>query len=230
MPSKDNQNLFNNLHPENKNKTKQNSIWSETHRGSYWCVPGRHTTTEKGHGTEACRAPGIITPNKEQRTLLDFSFSPRGVVFVFCCCFFFLICWETRVNLCYIWVLRCSKKHFYCPLGSDSVPKKWEDMVPVPKELEVQPRRWMGNQRHTFGVKKSEGGGGLCSSLWKIRECFLEEVMCKSGTDPSSLCGHWKVKTSAQRLRSMIRYCLAINLLWSWESSFILYLQSIWSR
>ena len=62
---------------------------------------------------------------------------------------------------------RMFKKHLLSTLGQTLCPRNGEDIVPVPKELEVQPRRWMGNQRHTFGVKRVKVGRGCAAHFGK---------------------------------------------------------------
>ena len=143
--------------------------------------------------TGACRLPGITTPNKEQRTHLDFSFSPPWSVFFF---FFNLLRKQESTFVTF----ESSVVHF----GPDPVPRKWRGHVPVSKELEVQPGKQMCNQSHTSGVKRVKVGR-VCCSVWEIRECFLEEMMYKLDLflPPWPLEG----KTSAKRgLRPMIRY------------------------
>lgn len=132
-----------------KKKKKQASEVKHT-RGSYWCVPGRHTTTEKGHVGLRLAEPQESSHPTRNKELTWISHSlPGGVVFFF----FFLICWETRVNPCYIWVLRCSR-NIYCPLWVRLCAQEME------RTLSPSPR----------SSKSSQGGGWVIKDIrlvWK---------------------------------------------------------------
>lgn len=137
-------------------------------RGSYWCVPGRHTTTEKGHVGLRLAEPQESSHPTRNKELTWISHSlPGGVVFFFFVFVFFFNLLRNKSQPLLHLSPQMFKKHLLSTLGQTLCPRNGEDIVPVPKELEVQPRRWMGNQRHTFGVKRVKVGRGCAAHFGK---------------------------------------------------------------
>lgn len=100
--------------------------------GSYWCVPGRHTTTERGYaGLRLAESQELSRPTRNKELTWISHPLPHGVVFVFCFCFFNLL--RKQESTFVTFESSVVQETFIAHFGPDPVPKKWRGHVPRPQ-------------------------------------------------------------------------------------------------